>query len=351
MRTLICSHCGKSFTQSGKGRNSTRCSEDCKRAADNLRQAAARRKAGIPTKGVGRTLHTLICTGCGQEFRHINPKHQFCTSNCANKAHGAAGVTVKLRTATYTCRYCGKQYRPKQLDRVDYCSRECFFADIYDKKLATDAAEAIIREAKHQRICSICGVTYEAVRGVFCSDECRKESARRDSKARDIRSYVPRHFHCKECGEVVETKYGDRGRNTFCSRACCKSWGKKHANKESRANSRHIRRARLHNCQYERVNRKAVYARDGFICQICHLPVDMNLKHPDLMSPTLDHIVPLAKGGAHTFNNCQLAHMICNSTKRDLLLNIMGAGQISPAYDSLTGRAGLREFSQLGEYV
>ena len=33
--------------------------------------------------------------------------------------------------------------------------------------------------------------------------------------------------------------------------------------------------------------------------------------------PTVDHIVPLSKGGTHTWNNVQLAHMACNSGKCD----------------------------------
>ncbi|MEO3856223.1 HNH endonuclease signature motif containing protein [Acrocarpospora sp. B8E8] len=36
-------------------------------------------------------------------------------------------------------------------------------------------------------------------------------------------------------------------------------------------------------------------------------------------APTLDHVIPLAKGGLHEPGNLQLAHFICNSTKRDLV--------------------------------
>ena len=33
--------------------------------------------------------------------------------------------------------------------------------------------------------------------------------------------------------------------------------------------------------------------------------------------PTLDHIIPLSKGGSHTWDNVQLAHMGCNAGKCD----------------------------------
>lgn len=43
----------------------------------------------------------------------------------------------------------------------------------------------------------------------------------------------------------------------------------------------------------------------------------MNTTVPHPLSPTLDHITPLAEGGEHTPENVQLAHFICNSHKGD----------------------------------
>jgi 5-methylcytosine-specific restriction endonuclease McrA len=37
-------------------------------------------------------------------------------------------------------------------------------------------------------------------------------------------------------------------------------------------------------------------------------------------APTVDHIIPLAKGGTHTWDNVQLAHWSCNSDKRDIIV-------------------------------
>lgn len=52
------------------------------------------------------------------------------------------------------------------------------------------------------------------------------------------------------------------------------------------------------------------------ICGICGLPVDKSLKSPDPMSKTVDHIIPVSKGG-HPFDldNLQLAHRCCNRQK------------------------------------
>ncbi|MFF2222627.1 HNH endonuclease [Streptomyces globisporus] len=47
----------------------------------------------------------------------------------------------------------------------------------------------------------------------------------------------------------------------------------------------------------------------------------------DLWSSTLDHIKPVAEGGAHTAENLQAAHWICNIRKGDA----WGPGKAEPS--------------------
>lgn len=73
----------------------------------------------------------------------------------------------------------------------------------------------------------------------------------------------------------------------------------------------------------ESITLKSLYNRDGGICQICGKLTDWNnLKngHIGKTYPTLDHITPLSKGGTHTWDNVQLAHMGCNAGKCDKLI-------------------------------
>lgn len=68
----------------------------------------------------------------------------------------------------------------------------------------------------------------------------------------------------------------------------------------------------------ETITLKSVCDKFGGICQICGLPVDWNdcdNGHIKRMYPTVDHIIPLSKGGHHTWGNVQLAHMKCNAGK------------------------------------
>ena len=58
-----------------------------------------------------------------------------------------------------------------------------------------------------------------------------------------------------------------------------------------------------------------IYERDHWRCRICGGLAARWRKHRDPFSATLDHVVPLVKGGPHTRENVQLAHMACNSRK------------------------------------
>ena len=57
------------------------------------------------------------------------------------------------------------------------------------------------------------------------------------------------------------------------------------------------------------------------VCGICGKPVDKKLKYPHPMAPTVDHIMPVAKGGHPSdISNLQLAHWCCNRQKSDKLV-------------------------------
>ena len=57
------------------------------------------------------------------------------------------------------------------------------------------------------------------------------------------------------------------------------------------------------------------------ICGICGRPVDKSLRYPDPMSPCIDHIIPIDRGGHPSdIDNLQLAHWKCNRAKSNKLL-------------------------------
>lgn len=73
-----------------------------------------------------------------------------------------------------------------------------------------------------------------------------------------------------------------------------------------------------HRAQFDR-NKKIIYATQK-VCGICGKPVDFALRYPHPLSPCIDHIVPVARGGHPSdIDNLQLAHWTCNRQKSDRL--------------------------------
>lgn len=65
---------------------------------------------------------------------------------------------------------------------------------------------------------------------------------------------------------------------------------------------------------------KKIILKTQSVCGICGQPVDKQLKAPDPMSPVIDHMVPVSKGGhPSAMDNLQLAHWSCNRQKSDKL--------------------------------
>jgi 5-methylcytosine-specific restriction endonuclease McrA len=111
----------------------------------------------------------------------------------------------------------------------------------------------------------------------------------------------------RTCG-YCDIEFVGTARRKFCSAA--------HGSKAHLDADRDRRRAtRKTNQPAEIIFRTAVFVRDGWMCQLCGDHVDKTIRPMLPMGPTLDHIVPLARGGLHVLDNVQLAHRICNMRK------------------------------------
>lgn len=69
-------------------------------------------------------------------------------------------------------------------------------------------------------------------------------------------------------------------------------------------------------------NKKRIYATQE-VCGICGKPIDPSYQFPHPLSRTIDHIIPIAKGGHPSdIDNLQLAHFACNRQKSDKIFHI-----------------------------
>lgn len=174
--------------------------------------------------------------------------------------------------------------------------------------------------------CRTCGHVIERARSTIrrkkcLCDECERKRQEaidlQNERIRLVRSFyaiieIKKPKTCETCGRTFFSQYA---KQKYCSKKCK---GKRHGATSIRA------RCRKYGVYYDsNVTPKRIFKRDGYICMICGLVCDKNDKSWNGFlgpySPTVDHILALANGGDHVWDNVQCAHAICNSYKRDLL--------------------------------
>lgn len=110
-----------------------------------------------------------------------------------------------------------------------------------------------------------------------------------------------------------------KSRKSFYYKKNNKSYRETKKGREAYRKGQQTYRARKRGAVTESFNNSEIYERDNWLCGICGNPVNSGLEWPHPGSPTLDHIIPLSRGGNHTRGNVQLAHMHCNLVKNDKL--------------------------------
>ena len=145
-------------------------------------------------------------------------------------------------------------------------------------------------------------------------------------------------FTCKICGkdytprEYMEseglTLFSNVG---YCSHECKRKAMNRLCKKNKKIRGikdNHRHRAKKYGCEYDpSVTLEKLIERDGLRCKICGEMCDPDdhtwSEYTGPMSPSIDHIIPMAKGGGHEWDNVQIAHVICNSNKGDRLEEVM----------------------------
>lgn len=156
-------------------------------------------------------------------------------------------------------------------------------------------------------------------RAQYCKQRCR-DVARGVVRATPLPERVCEH---KPCGaSFVPVSELQRRCSERCTRALHKRLAAKRAGwTDQRRDADHRRRAlKAGAATGEPVRRAAIAERDAWVCHLCSEPVRPELAHPDPWSASLDHVVPLSRGGAHDPANVRLAHLRCNVRKGAALL-------------------------------
>ena len=273
----------------------------------------------------------IVC-GVGLEARR-GPKPKYCPK-CKNPqqatkwvACGVCGDAVEIKRPGRPRKYCfGCHAEAKRVgEREKYAAIKDDYkqSDSYLDSLKNSQASRAAERAERVMVCKWCGATFNGHKRRCCSDVCQEQAKRaRDLAWRkgptgvayrqrpDVRAKDAareRVYGRRPEVRVRRAAYEVRYRGTPRGRAVRQA-----------GRRRHDALVRLNGgVMGDCFTYEEIFERDGWICQICGKAVWRNAKWPHPKSVSLDHIVPVSKGGSHTRENVQWSHVGCNSSKCD----------------------------------
>lgn len=158
----------------------------------------------------------------------------------------------------------------------------------------------------------------------------------KDAYADIHESFLNRTGVCEICGAIYTVRdyvescgFKKAQDNGVCSEKCRrikKNRSARDSRKRRGVKDNHRHRARKYGCEYDSsVTIQNLIKRNGLRCAICGGMCDWNdhswSEYSGPLYPSIDHIIPMSKGGGHTWDNVQIVHMICNSEKGDKVVS------------------------------
>ncbi len=313
---MACMKCGSDWV-TPRGKNMVSCPECCKQ-----QRCKARKQGRLPAE------ESKACERCGCEFVAIGGNAMLQSRHCADclivarkesrekyrqeVAKGLRTPGKASRREKLKCLLCGQSLVKNQ---TKYCGNQCFVAA---KKAGIQSWDRTgqLESIWHRGGRWACAPSRKPIQEMRGNMHAFLRKVRRLTGFAAIR-WRP----CKECGASSERR--------ICSSECQTAWdnnrkARRRAAKKAynKVAGRHFKqRAKRFGVRYIRFAKSMIYERDGYTCQLCRNPVLQTVKYNaadgkiHMRSPTIDHIIPMSKGGNHEPPNCQTACFECNSKK------------------------------------
>lgn len=307
----VCKYCNKVF-KNPYG-HKTYCSNDCR----------------AKSKRTAHYYKFSNCKYCGKIIEDNTTHKLYCSDICKYKANGTWAK----------CSVCGKEFHKKDLNN-QYCSRECQWQSLKNINYS---------------VCKTCGKTFVVGRnckGDYCSNECQWKSLRTNPRCKDCgKAFKGSGDYCSKCGtlrcrlwingydkacdsqiewmlnlskqmakenermkvciECGKTFKGRTIRTSFCSRACI-----------NRFNNRRKEERIYRNGKPDlTINLYKVYDKFNGVCVGCGKVLNFEVDSNSDDYPSIDHILPLSKGGLHRWDNVQLMCRKCNMFKGNSIID------------------------------
>lgn len=175
-------------------------------------------------------------------------------------------------------------------------------------------------------ICNECKAILDAKRKREHEEKIRiTKQIIENRRQQKIKAYEEACKHtCLRCGREFTGKPNLK----YCSKEC--------ARRQSYSNKEHNRRIRINKNIHDVISLPMLVKRDKGKCWLCGKKIDYSdhtVREDGVFItgknyPSIDHVIALANGGTHTWNNVRLAHTQCNSTKGYSKFRPMESGQM-----------------------
>jgi len=290
------------------------------------------------------------CRYCGHLFQEENGHQVFCSDHCRNEQHNLyhrISRKKKIEARGYVPVRSHKDFNTIERiqARVNTKSSKILYLGGYtDDKgkiylQCTDcgymfaSSTKVLRPSKGKTIqCDNCRHILSEIRQrehqevVFNNMAVRKEQARLSQIQKESEKIKARHKRCRECDKEF---YADNPRAMYCSDECRKKFNNRTHDLKRRIKIRE-------NLIDKDISLIKLAKRDNDTCWICKRKVDWcnfeTTKEGWYISgknyPSIDHVIALANGGKHSWENVRLAHCKCNTEKRDKLIGENPSGQL-----------------------
>jgi 5-methylcytosine-specific restriction endonuclease McrA len=215
-----------------------------------------------------------------------------------------------------TCVVCKVEFKRPNRAKRDAglcCSRECGFELIRQRG---EASRKLYVEIGVYRRWARRNVARDRAERVRLSYEHTAQARYEAAKVQRHAAFA--NIACAVCGGAVG--YSGTGMpRTYCSVGCQDAG-------EPSLRSRRVamlkRRPKIYGVAIEAVDPLVVLNRDGWRCHICGGDAPKEARGTMRWdAPEVDHIIPLARGGSHTYANVACAHRRCNIVKGDGAIN------------------------------
>lgn len=244
---------------------------------------------------------TRSCAQCGVSIEGKRASAIYCGKPCRTKHNRPERCA--------SCAVCGSEFMSYRSTGAPggwarCCSMECSRV----ARRLRDGTHRVYARAVHVMHftgCIDCGVRqWRPSRGRFRCDACVAQQG-----------WEPRERACLGCG----AKFTQSARwQQRCAPDCVTP-----ADRRQRREHRARRRAIERGAEADRIDPFVVFRRDGWTCQLCGEPTPRGLRGQMVSrAPELDHIIPLAMGGTHTWSNVQCACRECNGKKGATLVPV-----------------------------